>query len=61
MYAIRSYYGQDIVDEFVKDVKNDNLKSGYIKAIKACNEVLIKNFPIQENDKNELPNDVIKL
>ncbi len=58
---ITDSYWQDIVDEFVKDVKNDNLKSGYIKAIKACNEVLIKNFPIQENDKNELPNDVIKL
>ncbi len=54
-------YWQDIVDEFIKDVKNDNLKNGYIKVIKSCNEILIKNFPIQKNDKNELPNDVIEL
>jgi putative membrane protein len=54
-------YWQNIVDEFIKDVKNNNISNGYIKAIKQCNEILIKNFPIQENDENELSNEVIQL
>lgn len=54
-------YWQNIVDEFIKDVKNNNISNGYIKAIKQCNEILIKNFPIQENDENELSNEVIEL
>ncbi|PLY07143.1 MAG: hypothetical protein C0625_05880 [Arcobacter sp.] len=54
-------YWQTIVDEFIIDVKNNNLSEGYLKAIKSCNEILIKNFPIQENDENELPNEVVEL
>lgn len=54
-------YWQKIVDEFIIDVKNKQLASGYLKAIKSCNKILIKNFPIQKNDENELSNDVIEL
>ncbi len=54
-------YWQVTVDKFIKDVKNNDLRNGYIKAIKACKEILVKNFPIQKDDKNELPNDVIEL
>ncbi len=58
---IDNSYWQSIVDEFIKDVKNKQLAKGYLKAIKSCNEILIKNFPIKDNDENELSNDVIEL
>ena len=58
---IKDEYWQTIIDEFVKDVKKKELSNGYLKAIDSCSEILIKEFPIQENDKNELPNDVIEL
>ena len=58
---IKNEYWQTIIDEFVKDVKKKELSNGYLKAIDSCSEILIKEFPIQENDKNELPNDVIEL
>ena len=54
-------YWQKIVDEFIIDVKRGHLSNGYLKAIQSCSEVLIKNFPIQDDDENELPNDVIEL
>lgn len=54
-------YWQKIVDEFISDVKNKELAKGYLKAIKSCNEILIKEFPIQKNDENELSNEVIEL
>ncbi len=58
---ISDNYWQDIVNEFIKDVKNNQFSVGYKKAIKECSETLIKSFPIQENDKNELSNEVIEL
>ncbi len=58
---IEDTYWQTIVDEFIEDVKNNNLSSGYLKAIKSCNSILIKNFPIKENDENELSNEVVEL
>jgi putative membrane protein len=58
---IEDNYWQKIVDEFVKDVKKKELSNGYLKAIDSCSRILIKQFPIQKNDKNELPNDVIEL
>lgn len=58
---IDNSYWQNIVDEFIKDVKRNEFANGYIKAIKACNEILIKEFPIKNDDINELPNEVIEL
>jgi putative membrane protein len=58
---IKDDYWQEIIDEFVKDVKKKELSNGYLKAIDSCSEILIKEFPIQEDDENELPNDVIEL
>lgn len=58
---INNEYWQSIINEFIKDVKNKQLSQGYLKAISSCNEILIKEFPIQANDKNELPNEVIEL
>ena len=54
-------YWQVIVDEFTENVKNGDLSGGYLKAIDTCSTFLIKEFPIQNDDINELPNDVIEL
>ncbi len=54
-------YWEKIVDEFIKDVKKKHLSKGYLKAIQSCSTILIEKFPIQENDENELPNEVIEL
>lgn len=54
-------FWQDIIDEFVKDVKAKKLSKGYLKAIDSCSEILIKEFPIQDDDVNELSNEVIEL
>lgn len=58
---ISNEYFQKIVDEFISDVKNNQLSNGYLKAIQACSYKLIEEFPIQADDKNELANDVIEL
>jgi putative membrane protein len=58
---IKDEYWQIIIDEFILDVKKNELSKGYLKAIESCSHILIKEFPIQENDKNELSNDVIEL
>ncbi|APW66855.1 MULTISPECIES: TPM domain-containing protein [Arcobacteraceae] len=58
---ISNDYWQVIVDEFIKDVKNNELSKGYLKAIDSCSTYLIKEFPIKDDDENELPNDVIEL
>jgi putative membrane protein len=58
---IKDNYWQDIINEFIKDVKNKQISNGYLKAIKSCNNILIKEFPIQDDDINELTNDVIEL
>lgn len=58
---IKDDYWEKIVDEFIKDVKKKELSQGYLKAINSCSEILIKEFPIQKNDKNEISNAVIEL
>lgn len=58
---IEDNYWQNIINEFIKDVKNDQISQGYSNAIKNCNDILIKEFPIQDDDINELANDVIEL
>lgn len=58
---ISNDYFQEIIDTFIIDVKNSQLSNGYLKAIQSCSERLIQEFPIQDNDENELSNDVIEL
>ncbi|RXK08253.1 hypothetical protein CRV07_00135 [Halarcobacter ebronensis] len=58
---IEDNYWQNIVDEFILDVKNRDFSKGYMKAIDSCSKLLIKEFPIQKDDKNELSNEVIEL
>lgn len=58
---IDNNYWQEIIDEFIVDVKRNHLSNGYLKAIQSCSDILISNFPIQVDDENELANDVIEL
>lgn len=52
---------QNIVDEFIIDVKNGNFEKGYIKAIQTIGEILKVEFPIRDNDKNELCNHLVEI
>jgi putative membrane protein len=52
---------QNIIDEFITDVKNGNFEEGYIEAIQAIGEILKVEFPIQKNDKNELSNHFVEI
>lgn len=54
-------YWEAIVRDFIRKVKNGEFTKGYIEAIEGCSKVLIEKFPIQEDDENELPNEVIEL
>lgn len=58
---IDNIYWEKIVNQFINDVKNKQFFKGYKKAIQACSQTLIENFPIKENDKNELKDEVIEL
>ncbi len=52
---------QDIVDVFIEDVKKENIYLGYSKAIDSCSSILIENFPVKQNDVNELEDEIIEL
>ena len=58
---IPNEFWQQLIFEFTEDVKREDFVNGYIKAIKTSKAILIKHFPIQENDENELSNEVIEL
>ncbi|MDD5549491.1 MAG: TPM domain-containing protein [Sulfurovaceae bacterium] len=52
---------QNTVNKFTAMVKNKKFGAGYLKAIEEIGEILIEKFPVQENDKNELPNYLIEI
>lgn len=54
-------FWQQLVQEFIDDVKKEDFLNGYLKALKTSKAILIQHSPIQENDKNELSNEVIEL
>ena len=58
---IPDIHWQFIIDEFLNDIKANQLSIGYLRAINACSMILIEKFPIQKNDENELPNEVIEI
>lgn len=58
---IANSYWENIVDEFIIDVKNNEVSKGYLKAIKSCSSILVERFPILSDDENELSNEVIEL
>ncbi len=47
-----------IVTDIVKGIKDDNVVDAISTSIKRCGEILSKEFPIAEDDKNELSDDI---
>jgi putative membrane protein len=58
---IPNEFWQQLVYEFIEDVKKEDFLNGYLKALRTSKAILIKHFPIKENDENELSNEVIEL
>ena len=58
---IPNEFWQQLVFEFAEDVKREDFLNGYLKALRTSKAILIKHFPIQSNDENELSNEVIEL
>lgn len=50
-----------IVDDFIDDVKSGKVHEGYIKAVRACQEILKTHFPDVPEDVNELGDNLIEL
>ena len=42
---IPNSYWQNIIDEFIVNIKDNQLINGYVKAIIACSSILIEKFP----------------
>lgn len=51
-------FWNDIYAQIKKDFSQKHFSKGLCKAITAAGEQLSKNFPIQTDDVNELPNDI---
>lgn len=52
---------QDIVKEFVMDVKAGEIHQGYMKAIDGCGSLLQQHFPGAAKNSNELPDHLIEI
>jgi len=52
---------QSTVDAFLEKVKNDQFEEGYVEAIHKIGAILAEYFPIESNDKNELPDGLIEV
>lgn len=52
---------QDIVDDFIEDVRRGNTASGYQRAVERCGSLLKEHFPGGSNAANELPDHLIEL
>jgi len=50
-----------VVAEFVGKVKEGKVADGFVSAVHACGEHLVQHFPVQEGDRNELPNHLIEI
>lgn len=50
---------QSVIEEFRSNLSSKNVAEGYLDAIKACGAILIREFPVEEGDKDELPNELI--
>ncbi len=52
---------QDIVDEFIEDVRRGKTADGYRRAVDRCGVLLKEHFPGSSNSANELPDHLIEL
>lgn len=52
---------QKTVDDFIENVKNNKFEEGYLQAINEIGAILFEYFPIETNDKNELPDCLVEV
>ena len=52
---------QNTIDTFLENVKNNQFEEGYVQAINEIGTILAEHFPIEKNDKNELPDKLIEV
>ncbi|MCX6164713.1 MAG: TPM domain-containing protein [Ignavibacteriae bacterium] len=61
--GINSKIHQDIWDLIINHIKtefsNGNYKTGLTKCLNEIGKILIKEFPVKQGDKNELPDDIV--
>jgi len=50
-----------IVRCFISDVKNNDITGGFTRAIERCGSLLSEHFPVDKNNKNELPDRLVLL
>lgn len=50
-----------IVDDFIADVRSGKVHDGYLKAVRACQDILKANFPDVPDDINELGDSLVEL
>jgi len=50
-----------IIDDFIADVKSGKVHEGYIKAVRACQDILKTHFPDVPDDINELSDTLVEL
>ncbi len=51
----------EVVDTIITGIKNKNISEGILNGLSDCQERLTEHFPIEDNDINELPNEVVLL
>lgn len=61
--TIDEFYGREtwqiIVDTVIIGIKNNDPSSGICSAVEKCGFILSKRFPIQPDDVNEIPDEIV--
>ena len=52
---------QKTIHDFINAIHHDGFEQGYLNAIREISTLLREHFPIQKDDKNELPNTLIEV
>lgn len=50
---------QALINDFRQKLESHQIGEGYLEAIQKCTEILKREFPPEEGDANELPNELI--
>ena len=51
----------NIVTDFIYQVKSGHVAAGFLHAVKACGDVLAEHFPNTDDNRDELPNHLIEI
>lgn len=52
---------EEIIKNFIKDVKEDKIPQAFLNAIEQSSQILIDNFPILEDDIDEITRQIIQI